>query len=76
MSTQPRRHRVAESASLIPSVRVPTLGHLHLRHPTKPPKAIPSTVVIDADGRVAARVLGTVDATTLSGIVSDVAADS
>ena len=41
-----------------------------------PPKAIPSTVVIDADGRVAARVLGQVDAKTLVSIVGDVEADS
>ena len=51
-------------------------GRLLLGFAQLPPKAIPSTVVIDAEGRVAARVLGTVDATTLSGIVSDVAADS
>ena len=51
-------------------------GRLLLGFAQLPPKAIPSTVVIDAEGRVAARVLGTVDATTLGGIVSDVAAGS
>ena len=39
-----------------------------------PPKAIPSTVVIDEEGRVAARVLGQVSASTLVGIVEDVKA--
>lgn len=37
-----------------------------------PPSAIPSTVVIDADGRVAARVLGEVTESTLVGIIDDV----
>jgi thiol-disulfide isomerase/thioredoxin len=39
---------------------------------TLPPEAIPSTLVIDPQGRVAARVLGTVDESTLVGLVSDV----
>lgn len=40
---------------------------------TLPPNAIPSTVVIDADGRVAASIIGPVDsASTLAGIVEDV----
>lgn len=34
--------------------------------------AIPSTLVIDAQGRVAGRVLGAVDTTTLVGMVNDV----
>ncbi len=51
-------------------------GELLLGFGQLPPKAIPSTVVIDADGRVAARVLGQVDAKTLVGIVGDVEADS
>jgi thiol-disulfide isomerase/thioredoxin len=34
-----------------------------------PPQAIPSTVIIDRDGRVAARALGRVDAATLRGLV-------
>lgn len=32
---------------------------------------IPATVILDAKGRIAARVLGPVDATTLSGLVED-----
>jgi thiol-disulfide isomerase/thioredoxin len=41
---------------------------------TLPPDAIPSTLVIDPRGRVAARVLGTVDDSTLVGLVSEVEA--
>ena len=51
-------------------------GELLLGFGQLPPKAIPSTVVIDAQGRVAARVLGEVNATTLTGIVADVEAGS
>ena len=39
---------------------------------TLPPQAIPSTLVIDAEGRVAARVIGRVSAPTLSGVVEEV----
>ncbi|MGH3315324.1 MAG: TlpA family protein disulfide reductase [Nocardioidaceae bacterium] len=39
---------------------------------TLPPDAIPSTLVIDSRGRVAARVLGPVDESTLVGLVHDV----
>jgi thiol-disulfide isomerase/thioredoxin len=38
---------------------------------TLPPDAIPSTLVIDPKGRVAARVLGPVDAGTLVGLVHE-----
>lgn len=58
-----------------PSIYDPD-GKLLLVFGQLPPKAIPSTVVIDADGRVAARVLGAVDAKTLVGIVGDVTAGS
>jgi hypothetical protein len=37
-----------------------------------PPTAIPSTLVLDRRGRVAARVIGQVDTATLRGLVSDV----
>ncbi len=56
-----------------PSIYDPD-GKLLLGFEQLPPKAIPSTVVIDAEGRVAARVLGAVDAKTLVGIVGDVEA--
>ena len=37
-----------------------------------PPRATPSTVVLDAKGRAAARVVGEVDASTLKGLIEDV----
>lgn len=43
---------------------------------TLPPQAIPSTLVIDAQGRVAARIIGRVSTATLTGVVSDVAAEA
>lgn len=41
-----------------------------------PVQAVPTTVVLDRQGRVAARVLGQVDATTLDGLVDDVLAET
>ena len=38
-----------------------------------PPQAIPSTLVIDGNGRVAARILGKVSAATLRGVIDEVA---
>jgi thiol-disulfide isomerase/thioredoxin len=40
-----------------------------------PPSAIPSTLVLDREGRVAARILGKTDRTVLSGVVADVVAE-
>jgi thiol-disulfide isomerase/thioredoxin len=42
---------------------------------TLPPSSRPSTLVLDRQGRVAARVLGKVDASTLSDLVDDVLAE-
>lgn len=54
-----------------PSI-VDTDGRLQLQfRDTLPPQAIPSTIVIDQQGRVAARALGAVDASTLSAIVEE-----
>jgi hypothetical protein len=39
-----------------------------------PPSAIPSTLVIDPQGRIAARVLGTISTGSLVDLVDDVAA--
>lgn len=39
-----------------------------------PPSGIPTTLVIDKEGRVAARVIGTVTKSTLVGLVEDIAA--
>lgn len=36
-----------------------------------PPRATPSTVVLDSEGRPAARVVGAVEASTLSGLIDD-----
>ncbi len=46
-------------------------GELLLGFGQVPPKAIPSTLVIDAEGRVAARVIGEVNANTLVELVGD-----
>jgi peroxiredoxin len=37
-----------------------------------PPQAIPSTLVVDREGRVAARMLGKVSAATLRGVIDEV----
>lgn len=49
-------------------------GELLLGFGALPPKAIPSTVIIDRRGRVAARILGEATAGTLVQAVSDIAA--
>lgn len=49
-------------------------GALLLELKAIPPKAIPSTLVLDQQGRIAARILGETTATTLVGTVEDVAA--
>jgi thiol-disulfide isomerase/thioredoxin len=43
---------------------------------TLPPAAIPSTLVIDADGRVAARAIGEVDRSRLLGLIEPILAES
>ncbi|MBB6175044.1 thiol-disulfide isomerase/thioredoxin [Nocardiopsis mwathae] len=43
---------------------------------TVPPKAIPSTLVIDREGRIAARVIGETDYRQLKGLVETVVAES
>ena len=40
-----------------------------------PVSAVPSTVFVDAEGRVAARVIGPVDDTTLNGLLDDLLAE-
>jgi thiol-disulfide isomerase/thioredoxin len=47
-------------------------GSLLLGFTDLPPNAIPSTLVIDADGRVAARVVGSTTTATIVGLVSDI----
>lgn len=41
-----------------------------------PPQAIPSTLVVDADGKVAARVLGRASESTLRGVIDPLLAES
>lgn len=40
-----------------------------------PPQATPSTVILDAKGRAAARIVGEVDESTLKGLIEDVQAE-
>lgn len=47
-------------------------GALLLEFGQLPPKAIPSTLVIDEEGRVAARILGETTETTLKGVIEEV----
>lgn len=71
LTTAPARAFVRSSGIKYPNIFDPD-GTLLLGFGQLPPKAIPSTIVIDADGKVAARVIGEVDAKTLVGIVGDV----
>lgn len=55
---------------------VDTDGRLQLAfRDSLPPQAIPSTVVVDKQGRVAARILGRTDESTLKGIVEKLLAE-
>ena len=56
-----------------PSIWDPTSSVLVSLTGTLPPKAIPSTLVIDKQGRVAARIVGPVTKTTLVDMITDVA---
>lgn len=49
-------------------------GRLLLQFAGLPPSAIPTTIVVDAQGRVAARILGETTQATIAGLVADVAA--
>lgn len=51
-------------------------GRLLLGFGSLPPSAIPSTIVVDAQGRVAARILGETTEATVTGLVNDTAAGS
>ena len=44
--------------------------------PALPPSAVPSTLVVDAQGRLAARIVGPTDDSTLSTIVTETATES
>lgn len=69
----PARAFVRSFGITYPSIHDPR-GHSLLQFSgTLPPSGIPSTLVIDADGRIAARIIGEVDRTTLVGLVRDTA---
>lgn len=59
-----------------PSLYDPDSLHLLALRGAVPPQAVPATLVLDAEGRVAARVLGQVEAGTLVDIVGDVAQET
>jgi thiol-disulfide isomerase/thioredoxin len=59
-----------------PSVYDPKADALLAFRDTIPPAAIPSTLVIDREGRIAARILGPIGETSLSDIVSEIAAEA
>ncbi|WP_082606283.1 TlpA family protein disulfide reductase [Nocardioides sp. Root190] len=44
--------------------------------PALPPSAVPSTMIVDAEGRLAVRIIGPVDATTLGTLISDTLAEA
>jgi thiol-disulfide isomerase/thioredoxin len=58
-----------------PSVYDPKADALLAFRSTVPPAAIPSTLVIDREGRIAARILGPIGETSLTDIVREVAAE-
>ena len=41
-----------------------------------PPQAVPTTLVLDRQGRVAARLLGEADESTLKALISDLVTES
>ena len=41
-----------------------------------PIKAVPTTVVLDREGRVTARILGQIDKSTLKALITDALAES
>lgn len=73
-SQAPAEAFVARFAITYPNV-VDTDGSRQLLfHDSLPPAAIPSTLVIDAEGRVAARAIGEVDRSRLLGLIEPVLA--
>jgi thiol-disulfide isomerase/thioredoxin len=57
-----------------PSIADPD-GRLLLRVPGVPPDAVPSTVVLDREGRIAARVIGSVEKGQLEPVLADLVAE-
>ncbi len=65
---------VRANAVPYPSIYDPSGEQLVKFAGTLPPQAIPSTLILDAEGRIAARIIGTTSERTLVGLVDDVAA--
>lgn len=72
-NTQAATRFAAEFGITYPNFDDPD-GTLLLDFRDLPPTAIPTTLVVDGQGRVAARVLGEATASTLAAMVTDVAA--
>ena len=73
---QPDEANVMISTYAIPYLSIVDRGaSILLTIPTVPPEAVPSTVVIDRQGRVAARVIGTVKAGMLEPVLAAIAAE-
>ena len=71
--SKPRRRRSCDGSTMpYPSIYDQDGATLLAFRGTLPPNSIPSTVVIDEQGRVAASVLGEITRTTLYGLVEDV----
>lgn len=77
VSDEPKAARdfAAQTGMSYPSI-VDADGALLASIPGVPAKALPSTVVVDSQGRIAARVIGKVDATELNSILDDLKAEA
>ena len=68
------RQFAAEFAMTYPSI-VDSEGAILPTIPGVPPAALPSTVILDREGRIAVRIIGEADATQLPTLVAQVAAE-
>jgi thiol-disulfide isomerase/thioredoxin len=74
-SEEPALAFVSEFGVGYPNVYDPTGSALLAFRDTLPPAAIPSTLVVDRQGRMAARVVGVVDETVLADVLADLVAE-
>ena len=65
---------VDEFAMPYPSI-VDAAGTILPTIPGVPPAALPSTVIVDAQGRIAARIIGAVDGAALGDLVASIGAE-
>ncbi len=73
-SDEAARQFAKDFAMQYPSI-VDSEGVLLPTIPGVPPAALPSTVILDREGRIAVRIIGEVDASTLPDLVAQVAAE-